>query len=209
MKLSYYKKPFPHLRGEGPEELYNHYEKSWDSIQIDQKKGRTNYNIPVDDNYHEITRFMMKAQELFMGELLFCYPKLFGKNYRINAKHLYSTNYASNKKYKIRDWHIDTGEKIIIGLWYFKHPKDHEDCGGNLLLMNPQTSEVDKFDYGRNQLIIFPNLLTSWHSITPRNPSPYPRRFLNLLIDSPDIKFHNYQRIGEKEYRGRLVNYYK
>ena len=207
MNLSYHETPFPHLRGEGPRDLYEHYLQSWEEIDVDSTNQRKNYPIPVDENYHKITEIMMHAYELFADHLINCYPKIVTKEFRITAKHLYSTNCPSNDGYKIRDWHIDTGEKLIIGLWYFKHPKD--EGGGDLMLMNPQTGDIDKFDYGENQLIIFPNLMTSWHSITPRKPSPYPRRFLNLLIDSPDIRFHNYQRTTESEFRGRLTNYYK
>jgi hypothetical protein len=107
--------------------------------------------------------------------------------------------------------HLDTGDKHLVGLWYFKHPEDTA-TGSDLLLLNPITKEKKVVKYGSNVFIVFPNLMTSWHAVTPRNPSLYPRRYINCLLESPDVKLHNYQRTGttvDSEFRDKLVNYYE
>ena len=140
------------------------------------------------------------------------YPKLVNsEEFRLDCRILYSENKPSSTGYKIRGWHLDTGDKHLVGLWYFKHP-DEEDDGGDLLLMNPVTKDHKKIKYERNKIIIFPNLPTAWHAVTPRKPSKYPRRYINLLVESPDITLHNYRRMGlsvDDEFRGKFINYYK
>jgi len=80
------------------------------------------------------------------------------------------------------------------------------------MLMNPSTKQTAKIKKSSNKLVLFPITLSSWHAVTPRKPCIYPRRYINLLLESPEITLHNYRRSGnsvDDEFRGKLINYYK
>lgn len=201
MKLSLVEYPFPHLEGSLDSDFYEYVKSSWG----DHGEHIGRLDLPLEDAHiiSELNSIMWSSYKRFLPYFQSDYPKLDLQKVNTQFRYLY----CENSEGKIRDWHIDTGEKLVVGLWYFKHPNEVDD-GGHLMLMNPLNQQKVQFTYDTNKIIILPNLTTSWHSITPRNSSKYPRRFVNLLLEG-DIKLHNYQRGTETEYRGRLVNYYK
>ena len=74
------------------------------------------------------------------------YPKLKKTIDCNDIKFTYSENPITDKGYPLRDWHLDLGNKIVTGLWYFKNVKE-KDGGGDLILGNPHTGEEVTFDY--------------------------------------------------------------
>ena len=74
-----------------------------------------------------------------------------------------------------------------------------EDDGGHLILGNPHTGEEVPFEYGPNKVILFPNTPDSWHKITARKPTKYPRRFICLEIKTTKVRLHNYQAVNGKD----------
>ncbi len=109
----------------------------------------------------------------------------------------------------MRKLHLDNGNKMVSGLWYFKDPDD--DDGGDLILYNPLTKEKDIFKYDTNKIILFPNLPISWHTITRREKSQYPRRFVCLVMESSTVVLHNYKLDNFKDVQTyeETVNYYE
>jgi hypothetical protein len=218
MNLFYYNDPFPHVAGSMDESLYTHVLKLWDDLEEEDRKynkvagNRCNIEIRDSQIRDYLFNFSLKINAEFTESMLHHYPKLRQIEFRLDGRFLHSENKPSDTGYPIRSWHLDTGDKFLIGLWYFKHPEEEDDAGGDLLLMNPITKEHKTFKYEPNKIIIFPNLPTAWHAVTPRKPCKYPRRYINLLLESPDAKLHNYQRSGnsvDDEFRGKLINYYK
>ena len=218
MNLSYHKDPFPHIEGSLDENLYQDVLDSWEDLEglqkdyIEAAGNRCNINLKNQNIEAYLSKLCFKIHSDLMDVYLENYPKLLDKEFRLDFRALYSENKASENSYKIRSWHLDSGDKFLVGLWYFKHPDEEEDCGGDLLLMNPLTKEHKQVKYGSNKFVIFPNIPTAWHAVTPRNPSKYPRRYVNLLIESPELTLHNYRRTAatvDDEFRGKLINYYK
>ena len=74
-----------------------------------------------------------------------------------------------------------------------------EDDGGHLILGNPHTGEEVTFDYGPNKVILFPNTPNSWHKITARKPTKYPRRFICLEIKTTKVRLHSYKAVNGKD----------
>ena len=216
MNLSYHTEPFLHITASLDVDFYQKVNDSWNKVKHEKYTEYTGNrsNILLEDGeiYNELAGLMLHCNQRFGIELIKYYPKLIDEDLELKCRILYSENKATDTEYKIRGWHLDTGDKLMVGLWYFKHP-DEDNDGGDLLLMNPTTKEIKKFEYGTNQLIIFPNLPTSWHAVTPRKPSKYPRRYVNLLLEiGQDKKLHNYQRVAnsvDSEFRGKLINYYE
>ena len=118
------------------------------------------------------------------------YPRLDQDKLIGVCSHLFSQN-PPDKAYPMRKLHIDSGNKLVTGLWYFKHP-DEKDDGGNLVLHNPTTKQEKVFEYGENKIVLFPNTPLSWHYITDRKESKYPRRFICMRLESR-LKLHDYQ----------------
>lgn len=213
MNLSYHKDPFPHLIGSLDESLYNEINSSWveHTNHIPMTGNRSNIPMPECEIKSKLRDIIFFCHQQFANDYIECYPKLIDTpDFDVNPRVLYSENMASEEGYKIRGLHLDTGDKHLVGLWYFKHP-DERDDGGDLILMNPITKEHKLVKYESNVLVIFPNVMTSWHAVTPRKPSKYPRRYINLLLESSQVKLHNYQRTGttvDSEFRGKLVSDY-
>ena len=109
----------------------------------------------------------------------------------------------------MRKLHIDNCNKIVTRLWNFKHPDDYG--GADLVLYNPITKEQDVITYDTNKIILFPNLPISWHTITNRYASNYPRRFVTLVMESSTIVLHNYKLKNFKDTQTyeETVNYYE
>ena len=65
--------------------------------------------------------------------------------------------------------------------------------------------------YDTNKIILFPNLPISWHTITNRYASNYPRRFVTLVMESSTIVLHNYKLKNFKDVQTyeETVNYYE
>jgi len=99
---------------------------------------------------------------------------------------MFATQPASPELTPVRGKHLDTGDKAIVGLWYFAHPGDL--AGGNLKL-----GLDTMIPYQPNSMVIFPNLPSAWHEVTPRGPSIYDRRFINFVAET-DVRLHDYCR---------------
>jgi hypothetical protein len=94
----------------------------------------------------------------------------------------------------VRGGHLDNPNKLIVGLYYLRHPDD-DSTGGDLQLYR-YTTEHPAFEqheisqryieaaktipYQTNVLVLFLNSPLSLHGVTPRHPTHWPRLFLNL-----------------------------
>ena len=154
-------------------------------------------NVPIVNN-NEVVQYLNKitdaAFDLFCVDLADHYPNW--KPTTSRKRFMYCHNAASDKPFMARDWHLDNGSKLVSGLWYMPH--DDDDAGGDLLLKNSEDGDVHRVEYKANNLILFPNLTTSWHKVDTRRPSRFNRNFINIVLESnhPMI-FHNYQRDDE------------
>ena len=95
----------------------------------------------------------------------------------------------------VRGAHLDTSDKLFVGLYYLRHPDD-ASTGGELQLYGPRARRLpwvgafdskDRFGlsetvpYEHNVLVLFLNSIHSVHLVTPRSPTPYPRLLVNLI----------------------------
>ena len=216
MKLLCVREPFPHLIGSLDEELYQQVCDSWNAISHNNYSeiagNRSNIQLLDKEIRSKLMGILLDANEFFYTTLLDSYPKLIDHEMHLENRILYSENKATDYDYKIRGLHLDTGDKILVGLWYFKDENETGANGGDLVLYNPLTKKTKTVEYGRNVFVLFPNIPTSWHLVTPRKACQYPRRYVNLLLESKNTRLHNYQRTGtsvDSEFRGKLVTYYK
>jgi hypothetical protein len=160
-------------------------------------------NDVVVDYLNQITD---DAFGLFHDDLADHYPNW--KPTTSCKRFMYCHNAASNKPFIARDWHIDNGSKLLSGLWYMPH--DDDDAGGDLLLKNSANGDVHRVEYKANNLILFPNLTTSWHKVDTRKPSKFNRNFINIVLESHyPMLFHDYQRDenGQDGFREVRNNY--
>jgi hypothetical protein len=94
----------------------------------------------------------------------------------------------------VRAGHLDNPNKLIVGLYYLRHPED-DSVGGDLELYryttrrpvfegheisHTQIQPVKTIPYERNVLILFLNSPGSLHGVTVRQPTPATRLFFNL-----------------------------
>jgi hypothetical protein len=94
----------------------------------------------------------------------------------------------------VRGAHLDNPNKLVIGLYYLRHPED-DTSGGDLEFYRYTTPHpefqghelprdfvetVKTVPYESNVLVLFLNTIDSLHGVTPREPTPWTRMFLNL-----------------------------
>ena len=94
----------------------------------------------------------------------------------------------------VREAHLDNPNKLIVGLYYLRHPED-DSTGGDLQLYRYATPHpkfeghevpmrfvepVKTIKYESNVLVLFLNTIDSLHGVTVRHPTPWVRMFLNL-----------------------------
>jgi hypothetical protein len=98
----------------------------------------------------------------------------------------------------VRPVHVDEPWKLFAGLFYLRHPGD-DSRGGDLELYRlrgrtfafhagPYIAEryverVATVKYERNVLVVFVNSLRSLHGVSVRHPTPWTRRFFNLVAE--------------------------
>jgi hypothetical protein len=96
----------------------------------------------------------------------------------------------------VRGPHVDKPNKLFAGLWYLRPPEDTDTVGGELLIyrwragrarfdgaeLEPRDVEVvAQVPYAGNTFVLFLNSLDALHGVTPRQPTPRTRWFLNLV----------------------------
>jgi hypothetical protein len=99
----------------------------------------------------------------------------------------------------VRRVHLDRPDKLFAGLLYLRHPDD-DSTGGALELCRYRTKPggfhdaeigdrhvevVKTVKYESNFLVMYPNSIAALHGVTPRNPTRFPRVFLNLVAELP------------------------
>jgi len=204
--LQIYTNPFPHAVITPPEDLYNYVKSVYPDAPTLIPGSRTNLEVYDARVTTYLDSVLATAFEAFLPDLKLEYPKMDFNSIQPVKRYLFSHNTPNLTPNVIRGLHLDNGTKIVVGLWYFKDSED--DAGGDLFLVNPRTKQNTIFKYDSNMLIIFPNLLTSWHAVTQRAASSMPRKFINIILES-DIYLHSYNKIGNQEPTVKVVNNFK
>lgn len=204
--MQIYTNPFPHAVITPPEDIYNYVKSIYPDAPTLIPSSRTNLEVYDDKVITYLDSVVTTAFEAFLPTLKLEYPKMDFNSIQTTKRYLFSHNTPNLKPNVIRGLHLDNGTKIVVGLWYFKDLND--DAGGDLFLVNPQTKQSTIFKYDTNKLIIFPNLLTSWHAVTQRAPSSVARKFINIIMES-DIYLHSYNKVGNQEPKVKVVNNFK
>jgi hypothetical protein len=112
-----------------------------------------------------------------------------------------SGNTPVSKASSVKPNHIDSHRKLFSGLLYLRRDED-DSTGGDLEIRrfksyytgrsrakcydgvyvdNRHTELVNTVRYEKNVLVLFINSLESLHGVTPRQPTPHQRIFMNLV----------------------------
>ena len=146
MNIEYKQTPWPHFVGSLDEEMYYHAFRFWETDEklksYNISKNRSNIEIKDEIliNYLTEVGLQVKNESEKLGIFEKYYPKLKKKIQCNDIKFTYSENPITDKGYPLRDWHLDLGNKIVTGLWYFKNVKE-EDA----LLVLQRSQEVKVF----------------------------------------------------------------
>jgi len=106
---------------------------------------------------------------------------------------------AGHPKSSVKTAHVDKRDTILSALLYFRDPKDM-GVGGDLefyewnrepRFLKPRVilpSDIElrgQVSYAANTLAAFVNSARAAHGVTPRAPSPLPRRYVNFIAEVP------------------------
>ena len=111
----------------------------------------------------------------------------------------------------VRSTHVDSMHALFAGLLYLRH-EDDDSVGGDLEIrkFRPELSDAQKLGcfrraiyvddkwtelvktvkYDKNVLVILVNGVNSLHGVSPRQPTPHRRLFMNLVADMDQPLFH-------------------
>jgi len=181
--------PISHIDTSFDKDFYDYCDNNWQSNSKVDLKNRYNSLIndsAIVDTLNQITSVVF---ECFIETLTTVYPKWKGNI--ISKRYQFSGNRMSSQPYKMRDWHLDKGNKAIIGLWYFKHPNDTDEAG--LHISNGNNKKY--IPYSENRCVLFPNLPNSWHKVGERSMWTHERRFINIILET-DETLHDYKRLS-------------
>ncbi len=99
----------------------------------------------------------------------------------------------------VKTAHVDKRDTVFSALLYFRDPHDM-GAGGDLELyawrheprfLKPRVivpSDIElcrHIPYAANTLVAFVNSARAAHGVTPRAPSPLPRRYINFIVEVP------------------------
>lgn len=107
-----------------------------------------------------------------------------------------SINTPPDKESTVKGPHIDNQVELYAGLFYMRHPDDDSE-GGDLELYNrkpdcPEYKPKEIIDqkylehvriipYKANTFVLFLNTPDAIHGVSPRKPTKYSRRFVNVI----------------------------
>jgi hypothetical protein len=170
----------PFLFKNGARQYYELAEAEWDRGKPGPD-GRA--NVPITGALLGYLSYQIDAAMRVFQDSLY---EAYGIVEITRCRAMFATQPASPEPTPVRGKHLDAGDKVIVGLWYFAHPGDR--AGGHLKLgLNTV------IPYQPNSMVIFPNLPSAWHEVTPRGPSIYDRRFINFVAET-DVRLHDYCR---------------
>ena len=126
----------------------------------------------------------------------------YGGNYsqdKLSMECQFSLNTPSSHESSVIGAHTDGLKELYAGLLYFRNNQDKAQ-GGDLIVyewIDPKKKrftnaslvdchyikEVNRIKYEPNTLVFFLNTKDFIHSVSPRKPSEYSRRFVNILSD--------------------------
>lgn len=100
--------------------------------------------------------------------------------------------------------HLDKPNKLFVGLLYLRPDGDQSaggelqfslpaqpvtSCGPSYSLPSDRVHVVKTIPYQRNTLVLMLNTPQSWHGVSPRAVTPYPRYYLNLVGEMSEPLF--------------------
>jgi hypothetical protein len=106
---------------------------------------------------------------------------------------------SRDRRLSVKTAHVDKRDTILSALLYFRDPED-KGAGGDLELyawnreprfLKPRVilpSDIEargQVRYAANTLVAFVNSARAAHGVTPRAPSPLPRRYINFIAEVP------------------------
>jgi hypothetical protein len=106
---------------------------------------------------------------------------------------------ASRRQFSVKTAHVDKRDTVLSALLYFRDPNDM-GAGGDLefyawnreprflkpRVILPTDIELrEQVPYAANTLVAFVNSARAAHGVTPRAPSPLPRRYVNFIVEVP------------------------
>ena len=111
----------------------------------------------------------------------------------------FGINSPVTERSSVRIAHVDSKFKLVAGLLYFRHEND-DSTGGELELCRYDPSGA-RFDasqhligsafevartvpYRHNMLVMWVNSPAALHGVSPRDPTPHPRRYINFLCET-------------------------
>lgn len=231
-QADFFNEPFPHLiiKNALPENLYKNLENSFPNefiknINQDNKRGsmlkehfvdKENYKIWYDFlKYNSSNSFFMEFYNIFKESINFSNPALMNEveNYQQKIKSnntsdeiepdaVYGYNTPTKTPSSVRGVHLDTNDKLYIGLYYMRELND-KTKGGDLIIYNwkknynlkdkkkilctekfkylqNHTEEFKKINYERNTLFLGLNTINSLHGVSTREKSNSVRQFCYL-----------------------------
>ncbi|MBL8907686.1 MAG: hypothetical protein JNM20_13505 [Rhizobiales bacterium] len=121
-----------------------------------------------------------------------------GKEGDVALDALFVVNTPVTRKGSVRPAHVDSEKEIWAGLLYMRAPEE-TGAGGDLALYSfkdkpafgghyaplSAVNEDKLIAYRANQLVAFVNSAKSIHGVTPREPTPHHRRYINFVAITP------------------------
>ncbi len=122
----------------------------------------------------------------------------------------FAVNSPVTQPSSVRGPHVDNPVELYAGLLYFREDND-DSIGGDLEISrfkkeprffgkaeaDPRDVETAKIvRYAPNTLVFFINSIESLHGVTPRMPTHFPRRFVNIIgeLSTPLFNHHAYKK---------------
>jgi hypothetical protein len=188
--------PIPHILFTGDEKIYERCLELHDDGDVENPgigngvdSFRNNVTIKDPEICDYIRGISKEAMKIFIPYLKKSYPRWVPKGFTNRSQ--FVTNISQDHDYSTRDWHLDSGTKCMIGLWYCKEPED--DAGGNLMVSKGKDQPITTIPFETNQILLVANTIDAWHAVTKRKANSSHRRWVNILVEQ-EKRFHDYQR---------------
>ncbi len=153
--------------------------------------------------------FAQTLLDAFAAEIRRIFPEVAVDDLRVGRRYtdvdadlmidaILALNTPARRRTSVTKPHTDNPEKLISGMLYFAEPGD--TAGGDLIIhrriraARPRDTkwpsrraieEARRVRYQPNTAVFLLNTPWSVHDVSPRAPSPLPRRFVNFVLELP------------------------
>lgn len=148
------------------------------------------------DELETSKEFDEMVKKHFLSEFQYEYGDDFNESFT-NKTFTYGAYNGCDEAKNLIGWHLDQGDKLVVGFVYIREEGDTSD-DGHLYFCDGTDNIMKELRYEDNVMVLWPNLSYAWHKAGVRFPTDHLRRIINIAYKTDEKSYHDYRTLKSK-----------